>query len=263
MDKAIIIGIYEYLGFHLCLKFLEQGIEVIGVDTEIDESDLFIEEKKLSIGRNSNFTERDLSALKLENGLVNTHIFIDYYSSYVRGEEANLVSAIENQVAGVEMTSLVMLLPIQMCGERVERRFPFLQSIEKDRKIKSSFFYLPSIYGPWQPLIFALQQSLYEPNKDLLISEREWTEDAVYIEDAITAICTNLEKKGRNRYVVRSMLKDNWRKLMGPDKIDKSKISSKFPAENDFLILQAGETEPKEGTRKQKEHLFNLLGRRR
>ena len=25
MDKAIIIGVYEYLGFHLCLKFLEEG----------------------------------------------------------------------------------------------------------------------------------------------------------------------------------------------------------------------------------------------
>ncbi len=25
MDKAIIIGVYEYLGFHLCLKFLEAG----------------------------------------------------------------------------------------------------------------------------------------------------------------------------------------------------------------------------------------------
>ena len=46
MDKAIIIGVYEYLGFHLCLKFLEQGIEVTGVDTEMDDSDLFIAGKE-------------------------------------------------------------------------------------------------------------------------------------------------------------------------------------------------------------------------
>lgn len=261
MDKVIIIGVYEYLGFHLCLKFLEEGIEVIGVDTEIDDSDFFIEEKKLFIGRNSNFTERDLSALKHENGLVNTHVFIDYYSNYVRGQEESLITVLINQLEDAEMTSLVVLLPIQMCGDRKDSQLPFLQFIENDRKIRSSFFYLPSIYGPWQPLEFALQQSLYEPNKEILINEREWTEDAIYIEDAITVICKNFEKEGQNKYVLRSMLEDNWSKLIDPDKIDKSKICSTFTMEEDFLLLQAGQTEPSKGVRKQNEHLFNVLGK--
>ena len=31
MDKVIIVGTYEFIGFQLCLSLLEQGIEVIGI----------------------------------------------------------------------------------------------------------------------------------------------------------------------------------------------------------------------------------------
>ena len=31
--------------------------------------------------------------------------------------------------------------------------------------------------------------------------------------------------------------------------------------EKDFLLLQAGQTEPSKGVRKQNEHLFNVLGK--
>ncbi len=34
MDKVIVVGTYEFIGFELCLRLLEQGIEVIGIHLE-------------------------------------------------------------------------------------------------------------------------------------------------------------------------------------------------------------------------------------
>ena len=55
MDKAIIVGVYEFIGFHLCEALLQEGIEVYGVDLPIDTSDHVVNEKRILIGINSNF----------------------------------------------------------------------------------------------------------------------------------------------------------------------------------------------------------------
>lgn len=264
MDKAIIIGVYDYIGFHLCLKFLEQGVEVTGVHFATDETDLFLSEKNLLVGRNSNFIEMDIADLATEERLEDAYMFIDYYSSYFQKREKKLISALEKQLLDIKLTSIVSLLPIQMCGERIEHRQTFLPF--HDRENMSSFFYLPAIYGPWQPLLFALQQSLYAPNKKIVVSEREWTEDAVYVEDAIDAICSHFEKTGINRYILRSTIKNHWQKLFGAEeRIETTKeVKCSFPeSETEFIILKAGQTEPEEGIAKQKEHLFRFLGENR
>ena len=59
MDKVIIVGTYEFIGFQLCLSLLEQGREVIGIHLNTNSKDPFLEEKRFEIGRNSNFTEQD------------------------------------------------------------------------------------------------------------------------------------------------------------------------------------------------------------
>ncbi|MBB6443539.1 hypothetical protein [Bacillus benzoevorans] len=259
MDKAIIIGVYDYIGFHLCLTFLEQGLEVTGVHFGTDDTDIFFAEKSLLIGRNSNFTEMDLAALAVEERLESTYMFIDYYSSYYSKQEMKLISALEKQFAGIKLTSMVSLLPIQMGGERMEKRQTFLQS--DDRECRSSFFYLPAIYGPWQPLSFALQQSLYAPEKELVVSEREWTEDAVYIDDAIEVIERHFEKPGINKYVVRSNIHHNWQKVTGVEQV-MPMVNPLTKAEEDIIVLNVGGMDPEKGISKQREHLFRLLGKK-
>lgn len=56
MGRALIIGVFERLGFHLCKKLLEMGYEVRGIswNSASDESE---EDMELEIGRNSNFVK--------------------------------------------------------------------------------------------------------------------------------------------------------------------------------------------------------------
>lgn len=260
MDKVIIIGIYDFLGFHLCLEFLEQGLEVIGIETETDESDMFIEEKKLLIGRNSNLTIMDWPLLLKEKELGYTPMIIDYYSNYVMEQEGKLLSALEHYSTGLEVARMAVLLPLQLYGKEGETKPRFLQTIEKDGKIQSSFFYLPSVYGPWQPSVFALQQSL-NGAKEITVSQREWTEDAIFIGDAVAVIARTMEnwEKENKKYIIRSMFEDHWQQIIGRDPMPQSEKAPLFVAEKDCHIIHAGKTEPSVGVKKQQEHLSALL----
>ena len=85
MDKAIIVGVYEFIGFHLCETLLQEGMEVYGVDLPIDTSDHVVDEKRLLIGRNSNFQEKDESFFSsFDFSQEDTFIFLDYYSFYMK-----------------------------------------------------------------------------------------------------------------------------------------------------------------------------------
>lgn len=56
MDRAVIIGIYESLGFHFCTSLLEEGYEVTGIQYRNMDEEL-VEQKRMEIGRNANFQE--------------------------------------------------------------------------------------------------------------------------------------------------------------------------------------------------------------
>jgi hypothetical protein len=144
MDKAIIFGIYEFLGFQLCLDLLEKGIEVKGIDFEMNRTDPFIEEKKMLIGRNGNFQEESLNDFILTDKQNDTFIFIDYYSYYIKQAEKELLSAISS-VCLDGNAQFVFLFPIQLSSEMQEKKKPFLPKNIIDNY--SISFYLPTIYG--------------------------------------------------------------------------------------------------------------------
>ncbi|WP_102271833.1 hypothetical protein [Cytobacillus massiliigabonensis] len=56
MDRAIVIGTYENLGFYFCSSLLEAGYEVTGIHYK-DMDEELLEEKRMEIGRNANFQE--------------------------------------------------------------------------------------------------------------------------------------------------------------------------------------------------------------
>ncbi|MEM5594163.1 hypothetical protein AAHH67_24715 [Niallia circulans] len=64
MKKAVIFGVYQFVGFHICSTLLEEGEEIIGISyPEISIEDL--EDKRMEIGRNANFSEKSLDKLPL------------------------------------------------------------------------------------------------------------------------------------------------------------------------------------------------------
>lgn len=67
MDRAVILGTFEFIGFSLCKNLLDQGCEIDGIHFDKEQDDALIHEKRLTIGRNANFNEKTiLHGLNLE-----------------------------------------------------------------------------------------------------------------------------------------------------------------------------------------------------
>lgn len=212
MDKAIIVGAFEFIGFHLCLSLLEQGIEVVGIHLATEDNDLSLEEKRLEVGRNSNFIEKDETYfVSLERLPSNAVIFIDYYSYYMNRKEHKLKTVLAAPQFFEKSSRFVLLLPIQLYEEKPDPNLLLFQ--KEDKEGDNPIFFLPTIYGPWQPSNYAFHQALHDPALPIRVDDREWTEDAIYIEDAIGTIMLHLENKENNLFLLRSKIKDHWRKV--------------------------------------------------
>ena len=137
MDKAVIVGTYETVGYHLCEALLQEGIEVYGVHIRTNLSEANVDEKRLFIGRNSNFVEKDETSLAhIQNDMF---IFIDYYSFYMAGKEDALTQKVQPYLENERDLSLAAILPIQKLDSRNDID-------EKNREKKGSRyrFYLPA-----------------------------------------------------------------------------------------------------------------------
>ncbi|MFC0417302.1 hypothetical protein ACFFHH_17985 [Cytobacillus solani] len=84
MDRAVIIGTYESLGFRFCTSLLEEGYEVTGIHYRNMDEEL-VEEKRMEIGRNANFQEvLQMEWLPPAEIQEQTLIIIDFNYFYLR-----------------------------------------------------------------------------------------------------------------------------------------------------------------------------------
>lgn len=90
MDRAVIIGIYESLGFHFCTSLLEEGYEVTGIHYRNMDEEL-VEQKRMEIGRNANFQEvLQKEWLPFAEIQEQTLIIIDFDFFYLRNSSYSL-----------------------------------------------------------------------------------------------------------------------------------------------------------------------------
>jgi nucleoside-diphosphate-sugar epimerase len=260
MDKIIIVGTYEFIGYQLCLSLLEQGREVIGIHLNTHSQDLFLEEKRFGIGRNSNFIERDETFFDSSDPLSDPMIlFIDYYSFYFKREEKKLSSIINTNFLKMDSIHFVFTLPVQLIHETGLIERTLFQ--ESDEKVATTIFFLPTIYGPWQPMKYVFQQALCNPNGSIILDEREWTEDALYINDVMEIILQELEGKRKKVYLFKSKVEEHWKKvlriLLGKSELESTHYKQE-PLNPDITVIDVGDTEPQDGIENQKRHLSGL-----
>ncbi len=55
---------------------------------------------------------------------------------------------------------------------------------------------------------YTFQQALNNPKGPIKVDDREWTEDALYIDDVMNMILRNLDGKEKNEYVLKSKIKE-------------------------------------------------------
>lgn len=214
MDRVILFGPFEFLGFGLCQTLLDKGIEVNAISISDEDDDPFTEEKRMEIGRNANFVERSLDE-KLDDDIIETTpLIIPFYDFYMRKTEKDLMSRpIEAFLQRLQpsQVSVTILLPKQFEYENppgeIEDDF---RGFLKQKGFTFHELYLPTIYGPWQPKEYFFQQLLFPDRTETpTLSSRETVCDAIFIEDAVSAMVQLITEKD-GKYLIKSEEQNNW-----------------------------------------------------
>ncbi|MFK9094648.1 hypothetical protein [Bacillus salipaludis] len=220
MDKAVILGIYNFISFHFCKTLLNQGVEVVGV--QIDELDKspFLEEKRLEVGRNANFNEHSLTEWekKRKEDTTQTTLIFSMYDLYMENKEIILQNEqitrpiIQFIEENKNNSDIVFILPIQMLRSKQEKTIEaFIEQVRGFRK-NIQMFYLPAVYGQWQPPSFLFQQAILSTlfKTDIIKDEREWTGDVLFVDDAIETIIETIETGNHRDSMLESGRKNYW-----------------------------------------------------
>ena len=217
MERAVVLGIYDFIGYSLCRYMLDRGVEIDGIHPEETKEDYFTEEKRLEIGRNANFTEIGLQDWQVEGA--EGFLFVTLFESFQsRNMKNDLMEALLSKLENRHLKNLptVVILPAFFAEENVELR-------EADAKISRFIssqesmlltIYLPTIYGPWQPEECFFQQAMspssIECGKIPDISQWEWMHDCLYIDDAVKTIKEMAESGHKGQYILSSGERGRW-----------------------------------------------------
>ncbi|MBS8263072.1 hypothetical protein DYI25_01320 [Mesobacillus boroniphilus] len=217
MERATILGIYDFIGYSLCRYMLDLGVEIDGIDPEGNIEDYFTEEKRLEIGRNANFTEIGLKDWEVEGA--KGFLFVTLFGSLqTRKGTDDIVEALLTKLENRHLKRLptAVILPAYFAQENVKLR-------EADTKISHFIssrestlltIYLPTIYGPWQPEDCFFQQTMtlssIDDRKIPDIGQWEWTHDCLYIDDAVKTIKEMAESGHQGQYILSSGEQGRW-----------------------------------------------------
>jgi hypothetical protein len=221
MDKAIIFGVFDFVSFHVCKTLLNKGIEVKGVHIEKKENIHFLDEKRLEVGRNANFFEQSLEEWGNEQKQddQNISLIFSIYDLFMGKKEQILqFETVTKPIfhfieENKNKTNIVFILPVQLLtktfeGKEIEDFITKITGLVKN----TQKVFLPSIYGPWQPSAFLFHQAIVSKfQKTELINEvREWTNDVLFIDDALESILEIIENGKRGSYLLESGREKHW-----------------------------------------------------
>lgn len=276
MDKVIIFGTYHFLGFSLCEKLLEEGIEVCGYRFDDNKNEEFLEEKKLLIGRNANFEEREYGNFKKEKLIDESLksekvIVISFYDLYF-ALKGSIFHTLNKVIEYIKMAEnyysnfkLICLFPINYLNDFPTKLKDSIDLIKK-KNITVQSIYLPTIFGPWQSSTFLFQQFLLKEYQKAVpkLDIRESTDDAIYITDVIETIFQLMHSADSADLLIQSSNGKQWIKGAEHFKWEgavnhQHSIEVKLIEENIKLINLKDNTSIEDGIEQQKRHLARLL----
>lgn len=215
MKKAVVFGAYQFLGFHLCRALLEEGEEIIGVSfpsIHVDD----IEDKRMEIGRNANFSET--SWKQLDSILQDSHIDFLFFDLYTIESLHSVYGRIKSHIFDrndIEFPinkRLVFLVNIM----HAEKERELFSSIKEDlNDYPMQMIHMPTLYGPWQPSDFLFQQLIEGKEQESIhFSLREYPRDAIFIEDAAMEVVKQTNKGQNNNILLKSNVTNHWQRCL-------------------------------------------------
>ncbi|RSK56015.1 hypothetical protein [Bacillus canaveralius] len=279
MDKAIIIGAFEFIGFNLTKHLLDEGIEVDGIHTDTENEGFFVSGKRLEIGRNANFKEIEFEDWMRSKDVSEhqTVTVISLYDYFINHRESLLFSdhglCDKLQKILSYHARTVLLLPAQYYFQKGFTDFEKtagsdLSTLLKEEDPALLKIYLPTVYGPWQSPASLFQQCfLKELDPAYSIPEndhREWTDDAIYVDAVVETIGILINQTIAGSFLLANEETGHWHKcaeLLGIDNaIDRNIQTKKLHDKNDIEVQKVKMSiTAREGIKKQKEHLENSL----
>jgi nucleoside-diphosphate-sugar epimerase len=269
MERATILGIYDFIGYSLCRYLLDLGTEVVGIHPAVKIEDYFTEEKRLEIGRNANFTEIGLQDWKEE--AAEGFLFVALFEA-LQGQEGTKGSleAIFSKLESRYLKKLptAVILPAYYAHEngRMKEVGAKISTLIHSHESTMLTIYLPAIYGPWQPEKFYFQQAMIcasKGGKIPAISDWEWTHDCLYIEDAVKTIKEMAESGQQGHYILSSGEQDRWlqcaEELVGLDPVILRKEMEKPVLKRSIQVRTIRKNEQiSKGLIRQKEHFTRI-----
>lgn len=270
--SIVILGVYEFLGFIMAEHFLEKGLEVTGIHIEqTEEYDIFLEEKKSLFARNANYTE--ISYLEWSHSQELTSktslIVFPIYDFFLKKTALvflgqDLLDHLFHTMKKFSDSQLVCLAPIQYkekSMDQQQKHHDFLTNVYKGYST-CKLIYLPTIFGPWQPIDYFFQQLIrFEIKKDLVpkLHDQEYIHDAIYSEDLIDAIYPLVEIEGNREFVLISETKNKWvscvEHLQHKCKLNVIEKNSSIKTEDTSIIIVSDKTSIEQGLARQRFHL--------
>ncbi|MFD1735295.1 NAD-dependent epimerase/dehydratase family protein [Bacillus salitolerans] len=209
MDRVIVIGVYGFLGNHLCTTLLEEGITVFGIDAfNNDEMNRYKEEKEMLIGRNANYHilefdrifdqfsghENKVDAVYYcDEQSLSSVDFLDQVLSFCKENSIKLIFTSSLSIFNKKentITEETMPSPVSAKAKRYVELEEHIRTRSKEEAIHYTIIRLPVVYGPWQPETFAFQSiiSKQEKGEDVKDIEDDGIGDVLFIEDVIHAL---------------------------------------------------------------------------
>ncbi|MGJ7910323.1 hypothetical protein [Neobacillus sp. LXY-1] len=218
MDKAIVIGAYHFLGFHVCNTLLNKGIEVTGILLNEMDKIPFLDEKRMEVGRNANFHEQSIFKLgHASDKTTKITLMISYYDFYMLHREAlladnKILKPIMEYIEHQEQLNLVLFLPMPMQMQEIGVNGHLIESF-RNPSTNAQLFHLPSLYGTWQPSTFLFQQvirSKFGKSMNKMKSTREWTKDIIFVDDAVETLMELIENGNSGNFLLESGKEHYW-----------------------------------------------------
>jgi nucleoside-diphosphate-sugar epimerase len=207
MSRVVVTNGLGYLGFELCLAILEEGLEVMAVDSEEKAG-----ERWLEVGRNANITYQPLHQ-KLPADFSGAGIYINLYDCFTKSKSHQLQDIRKFVECHHECFEKVcVLLPSSLQNRKCESELNgFLKQLDS-RIGNRQTVYLPTLFGPHQPESFLFQQIISNSSSGSVCVDD--TRSAIYVKDAANALIKIRENSKSKNIQLVSDIPDSWKETL-------------------------------------------------
>ncbi|MGV3467151.1 MAG: hypothetical protein ACO1OT_17910 [Heyndrickxia sp.] len=243
MENAIVCGAMHFVGFELCKELLNHGCSVVAIDNESNTEKSSME-KWLEIGRNANLMRISIEEIRdeIDSSAVCFIPFIDFLS--FPGNMNDLFKVVESLLQVENITEYHIIYPTKYLfsySDRSRRNFNEIFS-KANRNKKVVEYYVPTLYGPWQPNTYLFQQLIEGKLNEEYLDDRL---DAIFIEDVVKEIVENTKQwEHGQRILMRNMQPDSWRNCI-------LYLDNDFIIPNEKLVVNDGSIQIKNIQEKQ------------